>query len=164
MRMRRRLSGDDPVDQDAEPLDLGADQVAGPQARASARADPGRRPGGDHVTWLQRHGPAGRGEQTGDVADHVRGARVLLELVVDPQADTQYPATCASARSGGTSRPPTPTTAASSASQSSSAASGPSTGTSSNGPMTAVVGGLRKKNGVQSAVGGSMPISATCRR
>jgi hypothetical protein len=62
------------------------------------------------------------------------------------------------------SRPPTPITAASSASQSSRAASGPSTGTSSNGPTTVVVGGLRKKNGVQSAGVGSVPISAMCRR
>jgi hypothetical protein len=62
------------------------------------------------------------------------------------------------------SRPPTPMTTASSASQSSRAASGPSTGTSSKGPITVVVGGLRKKNGVQSGESGSVPISAMCRR
>src|SRR6266496_3943000 len=87
--MHRRVSGDDAVDEDAEVLDLGTDHVAGPQARASAGAYPGRRPGRDDVTRLQGHGLARRRDELGDVADHVRRAAVLLELVVDPQADSQ---------------------------------------------------------------------------
>lgn len=62
------------------------------------------------------------------------------------------------------SRPPTPMTTASSASQSYRARSGDRTTMGSYGPMTEVVGALRKKNGRQPSAGISPPISRMWRR
>src|SRR3954451_6081851 len=77
---------DDAVGQDAEPLDLDLDGVAGLQQplRVAGVADAGRRAGGEQVAWAQREGVADQGEGVADRIDHLVGGAVLDDLAVDP--------------------------------------------------------------------------------
>ena len=77
---------DDGVGQDAEPLDLDLDDVAGlqqPRGRAGV-ADPGRRAGGEQVARAQGEGVRDEREGVADGVDHLVGAAVLDDLAVDP--------------------------------------------------------------------------------
>ena len=77
--------------QDAEPLDLDLDDVAGlqqPRRRAGV-ADAGRRAGGQQVARAQREGVRDQREGVADGVDHLVGAPVLHGLAVDPGLHAQ---------------------------------------------------------------------------
>src|SRR3954447_975702 len=77
---------DDGVGEDAEPLDLHLDDVAGVQQplRVPGVADAGRRAGGQQVAGPQRERVGDQGEGVADGVDHLVGRAVLDDLAVDP--------------------------------------------------------------------------------
>src|SRR3954463_3357536 len=82
---------DDGVGQDAEPLDLDLDGVAGVQqpGRGAGVADTGRRAGGEEVSGSDGQRPTYQGQRVADRVDHLVGGAVLDDLAVDPGPDVQ---------------------------------------------------------------------------
>src|SRR6478609_11338246 len=82
---------DDAVGEDAEPLDLDLDDVAGPQQplRVAGVADAGRRAGGQQVSRPQRERVRDQRQRIADGIDHLVGAPVLDGLAVDPGLHAQ---------------------------------------------------------------------------
>src|SRR6185312_13761944 len=77
---------DDAVGEDAEPLDVDLDGVAGVQQPLGVAgvADAGGRAGGQQVARPQREGVADQREGVADRVDHLVGGAVLDDLAVDP--------------------------------------------------------------------------------
>src|SRR3954451_17727921 len=82
---------DDAVVEDAEPLDLDLDDVAGLEQppRVAGVTDAGRRAGGEQVAGAQREGVRDQRERVADGVDHLVGGAVLDGLAVDPGLHAQ---------------------------------------------------------------------------